>query len=44
MWYNVSLDTLEGDDDDTRSKCRAELTDTLSVCSVIQSPLLESKL
>ena len=41
MWYNVPLDTLVSDDDDTRSKCRAELTDTLSVCSAIQSPLLE---
>jgi hypothetical protein len=28
MWYNVPLDTLVSDDDDTRSKCRAELSDT----------------
>lgn len=41
MWYNVPLDTLVSDDDDTLSKSRAELTDTLSVCSAIQSPLLE---
>jgi len=41
LWYNVSLDTLGRDDDDTTSKSRAELTDTMSVCSAIQSPLLE---
>jgi hypothetical protein len=32
---------LEGDDNKTSSKSRAELTDTMSVCSAIQSPLLE---
>ena len=33
MWYNVPLDTLVSDDNDTVSKARAGHSDTVSVCS-----------